>query len=153
MSEVVILDLDGVIISGQSQQIFLRYLFNKKLVGLFFYFRIHFWFILYKLGLIKSPKRIMEYAFSFLKNKKIEEFDRITDNFFSAMFFTSQVDDTLYLLRIHTNKENLFLCCLPMGQSSQSTFVQWRHKRWDIAQRLSFLFQQAFLLSSCGRLR
>ncbi len=83
MNEIVILDLDGVITSGQSQQIFLNYLFKKKLVGLFFYLRIYLWFILYKLGLIKSPKKIMDFAFYFLKGKKIENIEKIVENFFS----------------------------------------------------------------------
>ncbi len=42
MNELVILDLDGVIINGQSQQIFLDYIFRKKIVGLFFYLKIYF---------------------------------------------------------------------------------------------------------------
>ncbi len=83
MSEIVILDLDGVIIKKQSQQIFLDYLFKKKLIGLFFYSKIYFWFILYKLGLVKNPKKIMNFAFSFLKGKKVEDVEKIVEMFFS----------------------------------------------------------------------
>jgi putative phosphoserine phosphatase / 1-acylglycerol-3-phosphate O-acyltransferase len=82
MSELVIFDLDGVIINGQSQQIFLNYLFRKKIVGLFFYLKILFWFVLYKMGLVKNPKKIMEYAFAFLKSKKTEDVEIMAGRFF-----------------------------------------------------------------------
>jgi len=36
MKELVILDLDGVIIDGQSQKILLNYLFKQKIIGSFF---------------------------------------------------------------------------------------------------------------------
>ncbi len=84
MQELVILDLDGVIINGQSQQIFLDYLFNKKLVSLFFYLKIYCWFILYKLGLVKSPKKMMNFAFSHFDGRKIDEVSGIVDKFFSG---------------------------------------------------------------------
>jgi len=63
MKEIVILDLDGVIIKGQSQQFFLDYLFQEKIIGLFFYLRIYVWFVFYKLGLVRSPKKIITFAF------------------------------------------------------------------------------------------
>jgi HAD superfamily hydrolase (TIGR01490 family) len=83
MNEIVILDLDGVIVNGQSQQIFLNYLFEKRIVGLFFYLKIYFWFILYKLGFVKRPEKIMNFAFSFLKDEKIEDIEKTVEDFFS----------------------------------------------------------------------
>lgn len=83
MKELVILDLDGVIISGQSQQALLNFLFKKGFISPFFYFKVCLWFILYKLGLVKNPQKIMEYAFGFLKGKSIDEVDKITDEFFN----------------------------------------------------------------------
>ncbi len=82
MKELVILDLDGVIINGQSQKIFLDYLFEQKIIGSFFYLKICSWFLLYRLGLVENPEKIMNYAFSFLKNKKIDEVSKIIDEFF-----------------------------------------------------------------------
>ncbi len=85
MKELVILDMDGTIINGQSQQIFLKYLFRRKIVGLFFYLRINLWFFIYKIGLLKNPKEvenIMNYSFSFLKGKKAAEIDFLIDDFF-----------------------------------------------------------------------
>lgn len=82
IKELVILDLDNVIIKGQSQKILLNYLFHKRIISIFYYLRIYFWFILYKLGFTKNPKGIMEYAFSFLRGKEVNEIEKIIDIFF-----------------------------------------------------------------------
>jgi HAD superfamily hydrolase (TIGR01490 family) len=96
MKEIVILDLDGVIVKGQSQQIFLKYLFKKKIVGLFFYLKINLWFLLYKLGLIKDPKNIMNYSFSFFKEKTVDEIESLIDDFFDndlkKFIFSEMID-------------------------------------------------------------
>ncbi len=67
MKDLVILDLDNVIVKGQSQKLLLNYLFKRKLIGYWYFLKIYLWFVFYKIGLIKNPKRVMEYAFSFLK--------------------------------------------------------------------------------------
>lgn len=88
MKELVILDLDGTIVNGQSQQLFLNYLFRKRIVGLFFYLKINFWFILYKLGLLKSPGKIdniMRYSFSFLNGKSVKEVENLAIDFFDKV--------------------------------------------------------------------
>jgi HAD superfamily hydrolase (TIGR01490 family) len=79
--ELVILDLDGTIINGQSQLIFLKYLLKKRVISLFFYFKLSTWFILYKLSIIKNPKKIMQYAFSFLSKKKESEIETLINDF------------------------------------------------------------------------
>jgi HAD superfamily hydrolase (TIGR01490 family) len=84
MQELVILDMDGVIINGQSQKVLLNFLFKKRIIKSFFYFKIYFWFILYKLNLINNPKKIMNFAFSFLKGKKEEEVNKIIAKFFDV---------------------------------------------------------------------
>jgi len=83
MNRLVILDLDGVIIKGQSQQIFLNYLFRKGTMGVFFYLKIFFWFTSYKLGLADNPEKIMRFAYSFSKNKPTKEIENIMGVFFS----------------------------------------------------------------------
>jgi len=82
MQELIILDLDGVIIKDQSQIIFLNYLRSKKIIGLFFYFKIYIWFTFYKLGLAKSPEKVVDFAYSFLKGKKQAEIDELVHKFF-----------------------------------------------------------------------
>lgn len=82
MREVVVLDVDNVVVKGYSQKLLLKYLFKKQLIGIFYYLRIYFWFIFYKIGLIRSPQNVMEYAFKFLKGKSIDDIDKIADDFF-----------------------------------------------------------------------
>jgi HAD superfamily hydrolase (TIGR01490 family) len=82
--EVVIIDLDGVIIRGQSQRLFIGYLFKNKIIGFWPYFKIIFWFILYKIKFIKNPHKIMEYGISFFKGKNTYEIDKIIEDFFNA---------------------------------------------------------------------
>jgi len=67
--ELVIFDLDGVIVKGQSQKYFLDFLFKKGKIPLYFYLRVYLWFFLYRIGLVKNPKSVMKYAYSFLKGK------------------------------------------------------------------------------------
>ncbi len=82
MKELVILDLDGVIIKGQSQLIFLNYLLKRKIIGLFFYLKILIWFIFYKLRPTNNPEKIMNFSFSFLKNKNTKDVEEIIKKFF-----------------------------------------------------------------------
>lgn len=81
MNELVIIDIDNTLIKGQSQEILLRYLYSKKLVGLFYFVRIYFWFVLYKMGLARNPRYILEYAVRFLKNKKTDEVENLVKRF------------------------------------------------------------------------
>ncbi len=94
--ELVILDLDGVIIKGQSQKHLLDYLIKKRVIGLFFYLKIYLWFVLYRLGLFNNPQKIMEYALSFLKNRDVKEFEEIirdfVDNYLRSFIFLEMID-------------------------------------------------------------
>jgi HAD superfamily hydrolase (TIGR01490 family) len=109
MKDLVILDLDGVIVNGQSQQIFLNYVFRKKIVGLFFYCRIYLWFVFYKLGLIKNPKKIMEYAFSFLQNREVKEVDRIVEEFFDEVLYEFIFSEIIVIINEHKSKNRELL--------------------------------------------
>jgi len=70
MKELAIFDLDNTLLKEQSQAALLNYAFKKRLISLFFYIKVMSWFIAYKLGLAKNPKKIMEYSFNFLIKKK-----------------------------------------------------------------------------------
>lgn len=84
MKELAIFDLDNTLLKEQSQAALLGYAFKKRFIGLFFYIKTMLWFIAYKLGLAKDPKKIMEYAFNFLKDKEEKEFKKIIKNFFDT---------------------------------------------------------------------
>lgn len=80
--ELIVLDLDNVIINGQSQIFFLNYLIKKKIISLFFYLKIYLWFLLYKLGLEKNLGSIIIYAYSFSKDWKQADLKKIVNDFF-----------------------------------------------------------------------
>jgi len=105
MNELVIFDLDGVIIKGQSQLIFLDYVFRKRLVSLFFYLKIFSWFVFYKLGLVKNPKKIMDFSFSFLKGKKIEEVDEIVEVFLKEVLHKFIFSEIIDIINEHKAKD------------------------------------------------
>lgn len=109
MKELVIFDLDGVIIKGQSQKIFLDYIFSRKMIGLFFYLKIYFWFILYKLGFVKNPKKIMEYAFSFLKNMEAGDLERITEVFLKQILCRCIFPEIVDIINEHKSKNRELL--------------------------------------------
>ena len=104
MSELVIFDLDNTLIKGQSQKLFLSYVFKKGLITRFFYFKLMLWFIFYKLGLVKNPRIIMEYSFIFLKKKRVDVFMELIDDFFKEKLRSVVFADVLKLINIHRTK-------------------------------------------------
>jgi HAD superfamily hydrolase (TIGR01490 family) len=55
----------------------------KKKVGLLYYLEILPWFVFYKLHIIDDPKRVMSFAYSFLKGRTETEVDELIDSFFT----------------------------------------------------------------------
>ena len=105
MNELVIFDLDNTIIKGQSQKLFLGYIFKKRLITRFFYVKLMLWFVLYKLGLINNPKKVMEYSFRFLKDKDVDEFKRIINDFFEQELKHYIFEDMLEIIEEHKSKK------------------------------------------------
>jgi len=101
MKELVIFDIDGTIVKGQSQNLFLKYLLSVGQINRVFYLQLMAWFILYKLGLVKDPKKTMEYAFSFLKGRSIEEVTALARNFFEERLKSFIYSDALDIIREH----------------------------------------------------
>jgi len=105
MKELVILDLDNVIIKDQSQKLLLKYLFKKKLIGFWYFLKIYLWFLFYRVGLVKSPKKVMEYAFRFLKDKKVEEIDKITDQFLNEILKHNIFKEVIDIIEKHKKED------------------------------------------------
>jgi len=84
MNELIIFDIDRTLISGQSQKLLLSYSFENNLINLFTYLKIYLWFILYKVGIAKKPKKIMQYAYLFLRGKTKTEVELIIKDFFNT---------------------------------------------------------------------
>jgi len=82
MKNVVFFDLDKTIIRGYTQKIFLKYLYKKGNISLFFVIKVYLWFFLYKLKIVKNPKKIMETSFLFIKGLEVFQLKAILDDFF-----------------------------------------------------------------------
>lgn len=83
MGELIIFDVDNTIVNGQSQRLLLSYMRSKKKVGLLYYLEILPWFVLYKMHIINDPKRVMSFAYSFLKGKTETEVNELINLFFT----------------------------------------------------------------------
>ncbi len=81
MKELVIFDVDNTIVNGQSQRLLLSYLRKKKEVSHFYYIVVLFWFMLYKIGFLKDPRKIISFAYSFLRDKTLGEVSNLMDHF------------------------------------------------------------------------
>ena len=101
MKELVIFDIDGTLLKGQSQKLFLAYLFSTNRINLIFYFRLMCWFILYKVGLVKDPKRPMMYAYSFLKDRSVDEVSYWAHEFFEKKLKYAIFSDAIEIINEH----------------------------------------------------
>lgn len=84
MKKVVIFDLDGTLVRGQSQRLFMNYLFGKGLVRAIPCAKLYCWFILHKIGLAKDPEKAMRYAFSFFKNWRVDMMEILVQDFMQS---------------------------------------------------------------------
>lgn len=84
MKELVIFDVDNTIVKGQSQNLFLKYLLRKKKIGAWYFTKLTFWFVLYKLGLVHNPQSAMEYGFQFVKEAPVSEIEALGEDFFQT---------------------------------------------------------------------
>ncbi|AKM84296.1 TPA: hypothetical protein DCZ46_03045 [Candidatus Campbellbacteria bacterium] len=98
---IVIFDVDDTLIKGQSQKIFIDYLFRKKMISLFVYLKIIIWFLLYKIGLVSNPKSIAKYSFKLFKGKTEQEIKNISKSFFEESLKNYFYQDALRILDDH----------------------------------------------------
>ncbi|MHB8660573.1 MAG: HAD family hydrolase [Minisyncoccota bacterium] len=103
MKELVIFDVDGTTVHGQSQELFLRYLLKNKRIGRFFYLKLLTWFVLYKIGIIKNPEKPMTYAYSFLEGKSISEIAWLVHDFFERVLKNAIYPQAVDVIRDHKN--------------------------------------------------
>ncbi|TSC55089.1 MAG: HAD-superfamily hydrolase [Parcubacteria group bacterium LiPW_30] len=80
---LAIFDIDRTLIKGQSQEALLKFIYKKGYIKNCYYIKIIFWFVLYKLHIVKNPKKIMEYAFSVFGGKSEQEVKEIINEFFN----------------------------------------------------------------------
>ncbi len=101
---LVIFDLDNTLIRGQSQWLLLGYLLKKGRVNLIYFLKVFSWFLGYKLGLFKNPKKIMAYSFQLVKNKKVAEIDEMLNDFYNRVLKYKLIKQSVDLLKKHQQK-------------------------------------------------
>jgi len=92
---VVFFDIDGTLIRGQTQKIFLQILRNEGIIPFFDNLAISLWFLGYKFRILRNTQKIREFAYRKLDNIDVEIIDKIIeDNFsqFSDKFFSKSHD-------------------------------------------------------------
>lgn len=99
--EAVFFDVDDTLIRGQSQKLFINFLWRKKLVSSLFYLRLMFWFVLYRLHIINDPSTVATYAFSFLKDVPRETLKEYVDLFFDQVLINMFYMDALSIIKEH----------------------------------------------------
>lgn len=95
MKNIVFFDIDDTLVRGQSQLLLVKYLFKRRKVSFFFLVYIVFWFVFYRLGLIKNPKVVMEKSFLLLKNWNIKDFDNLVESFVNEII-AQRVNEKIY---------------------------------------------------------
>jgi HAD superfamily hydrolase (TIGR01490 family) len=101
MKDLVIFDIDNTIIKGQSQALLLKFLFSRNYIPLVYYVRLMMWFMVYKLGFVDNPLKIMKRAFEFLKGKNRKDVEEIIEIFFQTVLRNKFYPEALEIIRMH----------------------------------------------------
>lgn len=105
MKSIVVFDLDGTLIKGQSQRLFLNYAFGRRMLGSMAYARIMSWFVFRKMGMAPHPGKIMEYGFRFLEGLDVGDFDRLISDFFAKSLRHAFFGNAKELVQKHNNSK------------------------------------------------
>jgi HAD superfamily hydrolase (TIGR01490 family) len=103
--ELVIFDIDGTLIRGQSQRALLSFFFEKKVVGTFYFLKVYLWFVLYRVGLVADPRTIAEYAFSFLAGREVSGVELLIRNFLDEKLKYNFNERVLEVLKNHQKED------------------------------------------------
>jgi HAD superfamily hydrolase (TIGR01490 family) len=107
MKNIAFFDIDGTLFYGQSQELLIKYCYKKKLIIFFDLLVIYTWFFLYKLGLSKDPKPIMQYAFRLLKNKDFEFAKEVFGDFYDSELSSRKIEVIHKKMAEHLNNGDL----------------------------------------------
>lgn len=136
MKELVIFDLDNTLINDQIQKVLLKHLFEKGVINLFLYLKIVLWFLLYRLKILKNPKKIMEYGFSFLRDKKTEELEKIVDEFFKENLNKHIFKNALKIIQEHKSKNRIIIIISNSPQQLLERMSKYLYVDYFIGTRL-----------------
>ena len=99
---VVFFDVDNTILNGYSQRYFIKYLFKNKKINIFYLLTGYVWFLFYKLQIIKSPKKAIEFLVNFFKGWKEKDLESLVD-----YFFDEYIEGNLFNQAIDEVKEHI----------------------------------------------
>lgn len=136
-SRVVIFDLDGTLIPGQSQKLLLTHLRRSGQIGLVPYLRMIFWFVWYKAGLVKSPARAMDYAVSFLKGRSAREFYHQAALFADEQIIPLISPEALQLIQHHRDCGDVLL----LASNSLDPVVKQAARRLDFNRYIATMLE------------
>jgi HAD superfamily hydrolase (TIGR01490 family) len=107
---VAVFDLDGTIINGQSQFLFLNFLVKNKKVSIFSITPLLIWFLLYKFNLVSSPNKAFGYALKIFQKLTYEELSKLAIDFTNDEYFNSKKNKKiLELIEKHKKEGNLII--------------------------------------------
>lgn len=101
MTDLVVSDVDGALLAGNTQKHFLRFVRHRSLVATAPYYGILGWFAAYRLGLARDARPIMEYAFSFLRGWQEDDVTALADECFEQSLAPRIYRDARRLLADH----------------------------------------------------
>ena len=99
--QLVIFDIDGTLLSEQSQLLLLQYLRHKKIINIMYFVKLYFWFFLYKLNIVDNPIKIFNYAVMFLSGRSKAWARAIINDFVAYEFNQHLFKDVVDLLQSH----------------------------------------------------
>ncbi len=107
---VAVFDLDGTIINGQSQFLFLNFLVKNKKISIFSITPLLIWFLLYKFNLVSSPNKAFGYALKIFQKLTYEELSKLAIDFTNDEYFNSKKNKKiLELIEKHKKEGNLII--------------------------------------------
>lgn len=107
--ELVIFDIDKTLIEGQSQRLLINYLYKQNYIGVFFYAKIILWFALYKIGLFKNPRKIMDYSYTFAKGKSVNYIHELLEDFYESVLKECFYQEAVSILEKHSQEKRQIL--------------------------------------------
>ncbi len=96
MKSLVIFDLDGTLIKGQTQRLFLKIIKEKRWISCIDYIFLTLWFIGYKLGFLRNTEKMGEWACKKFKDVKATRIDAVIEEYF--MWFSKRIFQEAYAL-------------------------------------------------------
>ena len=98
---IAIFDIDNTLIKGQSQLLFVRYLYTEGKLSCLKYFKVLLWFVLYKIGIYEDVSKIRRKLFVELKDFQIKEWEKIIHEFFYKEITRRILPKSIELINYH----------------------------------------------------